>query len=165
MLDPGFGYEYNYDEGAENNLTVRFISANGEGASLEIDLEENGTLAQNVGRYLYVRVDDNYTLVGGSGYDLNDIVVAPAALLYELEEPSMLRARLHDPMNEVSQLRFYGNGVESYGHKKYSILMVKWLFRQYEKFLSYTTNNYVECCIEMIERYLETIFTLHLRKI
>ena len=92
--------------------TFRFISAHGAGATLKVGLEENGTLALNGARYITSGLGDDYNLSGGSGYDLNDVLVAPAALLYELEETLMLRVRLHDPMNEVSQLKFYGNGVE-----------------------------------------------------
>ena len=47
--------------------------------------------------------------------DQLDLVIAPASLIYEEGEPSILRARLNDPMNEVSQLRFFGNGVELTG--------------------------------------------------
>ena len=113
VLDPGYGYEYNFNDGADNNLTTfRFISAHGAGATLKVGLEENGTLALNGARYITSGLGDDYNLSGGSGYDLNDVLVAPAALLYELEETLMLRVRLHDPMNEVSQLKFYGNGVE-----------------------------------------------------
>ncbi|NDB66105.1 MAG: hypothetical protein EB168_10660, partial [Euryarchaeota archaeon] len=115
VLDPGFGYEYDFEEGADNNLTFRFVTANGSGASLKIGLEENGTLALGGVRYLDEGNFTNYEFVGGSGYDLNDLVIAPASLIYEEGEPSILRARLNDPMNEVSQLRFFGNGVELTG--------------------------------------------------
>ena len=112
VLDPGYGYAYDYEEGADNNLSFRFISANGSGASLRAQIEENGTLVVEADGSL---ADANHSLVGGSGYVLGDLILAPAALIYETGEPTILRARVNDPFNEVSSLRFYGNGVELVG--------------------------------------------------
>ena len=112
VVDPGFGYEYDYSVGADNNLTFRLVSANGSGGSLKVVIDTNGSLilADDGGLE-----DGNYTLVGGQDYTLSDLLIAPAPFLYEVDEPIILKARVNDPLGEVSRVAFYGNGVELSG--------------------------------------------------
>ena len=92
----------------DNNLTMRLVSAVGYGAKIRVPIDENGTIITDDSGNL---VDGNYTLVGGSGYALSDLIVAPAPYIYEAGSPSLLRARLNDPLNEIERVEFFGNGV------------------------------------------------------
>ena len=86
LVDPGYGYAYDFEEGADNNLTMRLLSAVGYGAKIRVPIDENGTIITDDSGNL---VDGNYSLVGGSGYALSDLIVAPAPYIYEAGSPSL----------------------------------------------------------------------------
>ena len=83
---------------------MRLVSAVGYGAKIRVPIDENGTIITDDSGNL---VDGNYTLVGGSGYALSDLIVAPAPYIYEAGSPSLLRARLNDPLNEIERVEFF----------------------------------------------------------
>ena len=96
IFDPGLGYD-------NDSIHFSFLTANGSGGELNATLDDNGSITA-------------LTVVSpGTGYAQGDVILITAPYRYRVGEEMTIRAKINDPLGELSQMIFTSNGDEIAG--------------------------------------------------
>jgi hypothetical protein len=96
IFDPGLGYD-------NDSVHLSFLTANGSGGELNATLDDNGSITA-------------LTVVSsGTGYAQGDVILITAPYRYRVGEEMTIRAKINDPLGELSQMIFTSNGDEIAG--------------------------------------------------